>query len=93
MKTTITILLFTLTYFYTYSQQVRKHQGKVKSVNFENVSDKSKIPTDSDSFFETFFGLNNNIELRTKEGAYNRRKNTNETVQQYYKGIKVENTK
>lgn len=31
------------------------------------------------------------FELRTRKGAYNRRKNTNETVQQFYKGIKVEN--
>jgi hypothetical protein len=71
MKSTLLILLFLFTSFYTYSQKIRRHQGKIKSVSFENITDKSKIPLDSKSFFELYFGLNENIELRTKKGMYN----------------------
>lgn len=93
MKTTIAILLISFTCVNSYSQKIRQHQGQIKSVSFENVSDKSRIPSDSKNFFETYIEKNQNVELRTREGAYNRRKNTNETVQQFYKGIKVENAR
>jgi len=93
MKTTIAILLISFTWVNSYSQKIRQHQGQIKSVNFENVSDISRIPSDSKSFFETYFERNDNVELSTIKGAYNRRKNTNETVQQFYKGIKIENAR
>jgi len=92
MKKTIITLLIFISGINTYAQKHKYNKkGKVKSVSFYNIKDKSKIPPNSRAFFQMYLGTNNHYEFKDKSGAYNRKEYKNETVQQYYKGIKVEN--
>lgn len=94
MKHQIIFLILFITGINSFSQEIKYNKkGKVKSVNFHQLDDKSKIPGNSQDFIKTYLHVNKNYKFKEKPGSYNHSKYKNETYQQYYKGIKVENAR